>query len=207
MISSKNGLASDADLVETIRRGQPGTSMPAFKQLSDSEVASLVVVLREFMIAGLRSRYRSEFPSIQKADSLDESQWVAARSQASQPISIPDFSNTVGLAARGREVLREAGCIGCHEVPGEANRVKGRLFDSLGRPIHPPNLGLDAFHGGDEPSAIYKRITLGIPGTPHPSLVPKQEGNIESLVAYIISMRTVRPGIHSNNTRIKNALQ
>ncbi len=206
MISSKNGVASDADLAQSIRRGQAGTSMPAFKQFSDSEVDSLVGVLREFMGAGLLARFKNEFSSDEGADSLAESQWVVARSQASEPIAIPDLSNLRGLAARGREVFREAGCVGCHEVPGEANRAKNRLFDSLGRPLYPPNLGLDAFHGGDEPEAIYKRITLGIPGTPHPALAPVLERDLVSLVAYINSLRTVQPDVSSNNARSKRAM-
>ncbi len=205
MISSKNGVASDADLVHSIRRGQPGTSMPAFKQFSDSEVESLVGVLREFMVSGLCERFKNAFPSEEGADSLAESQWVVARSQASEVISIPDLSNMAGLSARGGIVFREAGCVGCHEVPSEANRVKNRLFDSLGRPLHPPNLALDAFHGGDEPEVIYKRILLGIPGTPHPALAAVLEGDIESLVAYIVSLRRVQPDISSNNARSKRA--
>ena len=206
MISSKNGVASDADIAHSIRRGLSGTSMPAFKQFSDSELTSLVGVLREFMVSGLLARFKNAFPSDEGTDSLAESQWVMARSQASEPIAIPDLSNMAGLAVRGRIIVREAGCVGCHEVSGEANRVKNRLFDSLGRPVHPPNLGLDAFHGGDEPEAIYKRITLGIPGTPHPALAAVHEGDIESLVAYIISLRTVLPNGSSNRARSKRAL-
>ena len=205
MISSTNGVASDADLAQSIRRGQAGTSMPAFKQFSDSEVVSLVGVLREFAVSGLHAKFKNEFPSDEGTDSLAESQWVAARSQASEPIAIPDLSNIAGLATRGREVFRVVGCVGCHEVPGQANRVKYRLFDSLGRPLHPPNLELDVFHGGDEPESIYKRITLGIPGTPHPALAPVLEGDIVSLVAYIVSIRTVQPDVSSNNARSKRA--
>ena len=205
MISSKNGVASDTDIAQSIRRGQPGTSMPAFRQFSDSEVASLVGVLREFMIIGLREKYQNEFSSNEGTDNLAESQWVAARSQASEPIAIPDLSNIAGLAARGREVFREAACAGCHEVPGESNRVKNKLFDSLGRPLHPPNLGLEAFHGGDDPESIYKRISLGIPGTPHPALAAVLEGDTVSLVAYIVSLRTVQPDVSSNNARSKRA--
>ena len=205
IISSKNGVASDADITQSIRRGQPGTSMPAFRQFSDFEVASLVEVLRDFTVSGLREKYKNEFPSDEGADSLAESLWVAARSQASEPIAIPDLSNIAGLAARGREVFREAACAGCHEVPGETNRVKNKLFDSLGCPLHPPNLGLEVFHGGDEPDAIYRRISLGIPGTPHPALAPVPERDFVSLVAYIVSLRTVQPNVSSNNARSKRA--
>ena len=205
MISSKNGVASDADLAQAIRRGQAGTSMPAFKQFSDSEVDSLVGVLREFMVKGLRARFKNEFPSDAGTDSLAESSWVAARSQASEPIAIPDLSDIAGFAARGREVFQAAGCIGCHEVSSKELRVGNRLFDSLGRPLNPPNLELDAFHGGDEPESIYKRITLGIPGTPHPALAAVQEGDIVSLVVYIVSIRSEQPDVNSNNARNKRA--
>ncbi len=207
IISSKNGVASDADIAQSIRRGQPGTSMPAFKQFSDTEVASLVEVLRVFIVEGLRARYANELLLNEGTDRLLDPQWVAVRSQASEPIAITDLSNISGLAARGREVFRSTGCGGCHEVPGETNRVKNRLFDSLGRPIQAPNLGHDAFHGGDEPSEIYKRIMLGIPGTPHPALAPALDGDVESLVAYIGFIRTAKPVVETNTERGKNAMR
>jgi len=207
MISSKNGVASDADLAQSIRRGEAGTSMPAFKQFSDSEVDSLVGVLREFMVSGLRARFKNEFPSDDGTDNLAESQWVVARSQASESIAIPDLSNIAGFAVRGREVFQVAGCVGCHEVPDEELRVRNRLFDSLGRPIRAPNLGLDAFHGGDQPNEIYKRIAVGIPGTPHPALAPIRDGDIASLVAYIESLRTIQPVESSNNERRKKGMK
>lgn len=207
MNSSKNRVASDSDIAQSIRRGQPGTSMPAFKQFSDSEIVSLVEVLREFMIKGLHARYANALLPDEGLDSLVESKWIAARSQASEAIAVPDLSNISTLVSRGRAVFRSAGCNGCHNVRGKNIRVGNRLFDSLGRPLHAPNLGHDAFHGGDEPSEIYKRITLGIPGTPHPALAPAQEGDVESLVAYIVSERIAQPVLSSNNERSKNALR
>lgn len=181
--------------------------MPAFKQFSDSEVDSLVGVLREFMVSGLRARFKNEFPSDDGTDNLAESQWVVARSQASESIAIPDLSNIAGFAVRGREVFQVAGCVGCHEVPDEELRVRNRLFDSLGRPIRAPNLGLDAFHGGDQPNEIYKRIAVGIPGTPHPALAPIRDGDIASLVAYIELIRTIQPVESSNNERRKKGMK
>ena len=44
-VSSINGIASDADLRRAIRNGFPSSGMPAFDQLSDEQVDSLVVVL------------------------------------------------------------------------------------------------------------------------------------------------------------------
>lgn len=207
MISSKNGVANDADIARSVRRGQTGTSMPAFTQFSEAQVASLVEVLRQFMVLGLHEKWKNEVASDDGSDSLTEAQWVIARSQASEPIAIPSLSNFAGSAARGLEVFRGAGCVGCHEVSGEVNRVRTRLFDSLGRPLHPPNLSLDAFHGGDEPSEIYKRITLGIPGTPHPALAPALDGDLESLVAYIVSIRATKPVVETNRERSNNAMK
>ncbi len=207
MISCKNGVASEADIARSIRRGLPGTSMPAFTQLSEAQVASLVEVLRQFMVLGLRERFRNEFPFDHGLDSLAEALWVEARSKAGEPIAVPSLSNFAGSAARGLKVFRGAGCVGCHEVPGEVNRVRTRLFDSLGRPLHAPNLGLDAFHGDDEASEIYKRITLGIPGTPHPALAPALDGDLESLVAYIVSLRATKPFVETNRERSNHAMK
>ena len=63
-----------------------------------------------------------------------------------------------------------------------------------------PNLSSDSLHGGDEPEEIYKRIALGIPGTPHPALVGTHE-EIGSLVAYIRSIRSTKPAATTNHQR------
>ncbi len=49
-VSTTNGVASDGDLIRTIKQGLPLSGMPPFDELSDAQVASLVAVLDELWV-------------------------------------------------------------------------------------------------------------------------------------------------------------
>jgi mono/diheme cytochrome c family protein len=205
MVSATNRLATDFDLKRAILQGQPGTSMPAFNELSESELNSLVATLRWFRVVGLNQRYANHSDIRSGGTNPMQLSWVEARSQPSAPLTIPPLEINSDSAASGRVLFRAARCTNCHTTDNAvANDEMGNpitnLFDSQGRRMRAPNLSSDSLHGGDEPDEIYKRIALGIPGTPHPALVGTHE-EIVSLVAYILSIRSTKPAASTNHQR------
>ncbi len=205
MVSATNRLATDFDLKRAILQGQPGTSMPAFNELSESELNSLVATLRWFQVVGLNQQYANQSDISPGGTNPTQLPWVEARSQPSAPLTIPRIEINSDSTASGRVLFRAARCISCHTtddevVNDEMSKVTINLFDSLGRRMRAPNLSSDPLHGGDEPDEIYKRIALGIPGTPHPALVGTHE-EIGSLVAYICSIRSSNPTSTTNHQR------
>jgi mono/diheme cytochrome c family protein len=205
MVSATNRLATDFDLKRAILQGQPGTSMPAFNELSESDLNSLVVTLRWFRVVGLNQQYENHSDIRVGETNPMQLSWVEAKSLPSAPLTIPQMEINSDLAASGRVLFHAARCTNCHTTDnGAANDEMGKaitnLFDSQGRRMRAPNLSADSLHGGDEPDEIYKRIALGIPGTPHPALVGTHE-EIASLVAYIRSIRSTRPAATTNHQR------
>jgi len=199
MVSASNRLATNDDLRRTIRTGQPGTSMPAFPSLSEREIDQLVEVVRWSIMKGLEKRYATEFNESTDTTGNEKSEWIATRSLPSDELAV-SLTSKPEFIAQGRELFMNVGCATCHAVDG-ISRPRTELFDSLGRPIHAPNLSSDPLHGGDSPAAIYTRIALGIPGTPHPAYAPKTDDEIASIVAYVTSIRRKNPDESTNQSR------
>ncbi len=61
-ISTDNGVASDEDLARTIGRGLPLSGMPGFGHLSDTQIRSLVDVLRTFAVENREAGKRIPIP-------------------------------------------------------------------------------------------------------------------------------------------------
>lgn len=93
-VSTKNGVASRADLRRAIREGLKGSGMPAFRQLSDRQVTSLVDVLEGFW-----------------NDRPDPGPRV-------EPPPRPD--NTDKLVSKGKE-LYQNNCSSCHGEQGHGD--------------------------------------------------------------------------------------
>lgn len=145
--STRNGsLPTDADVRAVIRDGIPATAMPAFPELSDTEVTSLVYYLKSFA----------------EGDFSDPSAY-------SDPFEFPDpppFSED--SLETGFQTYVEIGCAQCH---GELGRGDGKtaptLRDDWGHFIRAADLTMPwTFRAGGTREAIFKTLTTGFNGTP-----------------------------------------
>jgi nitrate reductase gamma subunit len=145
-ISTENGVASDDDLARTIRWGLVPAGMPAFAELDDEQVASLVAVLRSFI------KETGDKPGA--------------------PIKVPPMTAQAN-ATKGKELFL-ANCAGCHgeQGKGDGPTVKpvGNIEDFepprdfAGRLAIPRDLTRrEAYKVGTEPEQIYVRIAAGTP--------------------------------------------
>ncbi len=221
IVSSANALASDDDLRRAIVQGQPSGGMPAFAELTDQQTTELVEVVRHFQRVGLQRQYNERLvDSKQTSSSEDDSKrvevedsqvtnspmdsWVNSRMLGNAPLALPEFSGPTNQPnGDGKAAFRTTGCIQCHSdspanngSPATAS-FEPRLFhDSLGRPIQAPNLATEMLRGGNAPQDLYRRIKLGIPGTPHPSARALDDATILTIVEHIRSLRA--PSLPSN---------
>lgn len=84
----------------------------------------------------------------------------------------------------------------------DSNALSGvKLFDSLGRSVTATDLKNGYFHGGDDFDDIYRRVALGIPGTPHPALAIDDSKAISAIAAYLRSIRHNKAEPGTNYTR------
>jgi mono/diheme cytochrome c family protein len=157
-VSTTTGVASDADLARTIRNGLVPAGMPAFSELADEQVASLVAVLDDF--------------------------WEN-RPPSSEAIVVPPPLATVDVAA-GKELYATM-CALCHGESGRGDGLApgATIKDGAGRIIPPTNLASGRLKAGRSPEQIYLRIKVGVPGLMPPmgaTLAPEQ---IWSIVQFL----------------------
>jgi cytochrome c oxidase cbb3-type subunit 2 len=120
-------LPTDADLHHIIKVGMPYTSMPAWPNLTDAQIDSLVQYVKSF------------YPDFAKPEAIGEAVQI--------PTPPPLTEESV---ARGQKTYAELGCAGCH---GELGRMDGptapTLKDDAGYPIRTADLSRPwTFRGG-----------------------------------------------------------
>lgn len=200
IVSTVNRIASDQDLAKAIREGMGGVSMPAFPQLSDEQIEQIVAVVRLQQVDGLRNQYRRKMLEVGiESDDLDDNGtsgsaidlWIKQRSTPGEPLKIPEFDDrSVYTAANGQAAFDRGACKQCHPASAEGGNELLKFFDTLGRPVAIRNLVADRFRAGNSHEEIYKRVVLGIPGTPHPTISGLSESEIVDIVRYVHELST-----------------
>lgn len=198
--STVNGVPTDADLTKVVRQGLPGSAMPAFPQLSDTEVKAVIEYIRGLTRAGI---YAQVFAKAVKDydDGGDEPDPVAinrkvtALTTPGPLLKVPDdFGKpTVERIANGRQVYLKV-CAACHgpEGHGDGPQVKDLKNDNK-TPARPRDLTAGVYKADGDAADIYRRIRLGIPGTPMPATVDLSPTNVADLIHYVQSLAPPPP--------------
>lgn len=141
-------LPSDADLMRTVRRGAPGTSMPSWDgRLSLRDMWAAIQYIKTFS-----SRFLEEAP-------------VA-------PLVLPTTVPTFDAAARrrGRLVYVLLQCWTCHGTRGRGDGpAAATLLDDNGRRAIAYDFTRGRLRGGARPIDVYRTFVTGVNGTPMPS--------------------------------------
>ena len=141
-------LPTTDDLKHIIRRGMPYTTMPAWPQFEDGQLAELAYYVKSF------------YPDFAKAEFN-----VAPVSLPSSPKYKPEN------AEAGRKVYEQTGCIACHGDQGRGDGTSGpTLKDDAGHPLRPADFTQRwTFRGGPTREDIFRTMTTGFNGTPMPA--------------------------------------
>ena len=156
-----------ADVIATIGRGIPGTSMPGWQNLlSEDEIGAVTDHIRT--LGPLQA-------------------WAPAESAPTPPAALLAAAS----AERGHALYTDLGCPACHGPEGRGDGASAKdLRDVWKQPVRPRDLTAPwTFHGGDRPDALYARIAYGQGGTPMPGYAEVAEpAQIADVVAYIRSI-------------------
>ena len=206
LVSTQNGVPTLADTGRVIRLGMPGTSMPSFADLSEDERTRLAAHVQQLRREGIRERLVEELQAAGEPADDDELRQIVAElttpgDQIDMPIIGPADRRSL---ARGRELYVEAGCARCHGDDGRGE-VDLLLFDETGRLVAPRDLVRDPLKGGDEPQDLYRRLKLGMPGTPHPAALDLDDADAIALVHYCRSLSVEPKPVLTNHERALDA--
>jgi mono/diheme cytochrome c family protein len=146
--STQSGtLPTAEDILRTLRRGIPGTSMPAWSGLPERTLWALVAY-----VESLSPRF--------------------AREPRGEAILVPAATPaTAESISRGRRIYVRMGCAECHGRTGRGDGPAARtLTDDLGRPALPFDFTRGwKMKAGSSPEDVYRTFHTGIDGTPMPS--------------------------------------
>jgi mono/diheme cytochrome c family protein len=187
-----------SDLLRTLRRGIPGTSMPSFALLPEQDLQDVV----DYVLV-LTHRGELEQELVKDAEDAGEidpqavpdhaknilDKWQEADRQTVMPDSaMPEFAPE--SIAAGREAFLTKGCSKCHGEQGRGG-AGGKVEigkDNWGNTAIAADLTSGMFRGGGRPIDIYRRIHSGINGTPMPAFggaLEKEPEKIWQLVHYV----------------------
>jgi mono/diheme cytochrome c family protein len=156
------------DILQVIARGIPGTAMPSFAFLSETERKQIAAYV------------------LKLADVLDEPE--------PKPVTAPGTppALTAEHLAQGKQLYADAGCNTCHGDLGAGDGQSAKdLKDADGRPIAARDFTAGVYRGGGERSDVYYRLATGMDGTPMPSYADALEGpQLWAVSDYVLSLRT-----------------
>ncbi|AMY12045.1 Selenate reductase subunit gamma precursor [Luteitalea pratensis] len=165
--TTPNGaLPTHQDLVNIIRRGMPYTSMPAWPDLTDQEVANLAYYITTFS---------PDFTNPERAP---------------KPVELPSApAATSATIEQGKKLYEETGCTKCHGTLGRGDGASApTLKDDFDHPIRAADLTQSwTFRGGATREDIFRTMSTGFNGTPMPAFVdglsPEQRWAITDYIA------------------------
>lgn len=189
LVSTDNGVPTLDDTVAVLRRGVPGTSMPAYDDLEEDELRLLAEEVHRLRREGLRERliHVLELQGEEVIeDDVEES--VDLLTSPGNAIEVPPIGPaTPSSLVRGKETYVEVGCTKCHREDGAG--VAGEVWhDERGFPVRARDLACESFKGGQDATSVYLRIVAGMPGSPHPATSGLSPERLAEVVQFCLSL-------------------
>lgn len=181
-VSTLDGIATKADVIQSVSHGRINGEMPAGPWLNEDELSAVADFVIELNRLGWEQRLSKEFADedLSKAEIREIS---FERVTTEQPIEVlPPSIGFVPDIRRGRELYLQS-CASCHGTTGRGDGLE-MPTDEQGRVISVRNLVTEKIRGGDSPVELFKRIRCGIPGTPMPAQELMETDDIWQLVSY-----------------------
>lgn len=192
------------DLIRTLEKGIPGTSMPTFRLLPKAEREALVDYVLVLTLRGElegRLAYEVGAEDALDADLVPEfvegvlARWKDAEQQEVHTLSPQPAEFTAEHVAAGKAAFLSKGCSKCHGEDGRGQTKDNIGKDGWGNVTKAADLTSGLLHGGHQPLDVYRRIISGINGTPMPgfrNLLEKEPETLWNLVSYVLYVSNQR---------------
>jgi mono/diheme cytochrome c family protein len=163
LVTTRNGVPADEDLLRVLEKGMPGSAMPPWDRLPEADRKLVAGTVKGFWRADLFRLYADEgmSPDELRTTVMEETTPGAAVSFEAEGEA------TLARVARGRVVYTQA-CAPCHGREGRGETTQ-KLLDSQGYPAPARDFTKGIFKGGPEARQLYARLRAGMKGTAMPT--------------------------------------
>ncbi len=186
-VSTMEGVATDEDLRRTIATGRGIEEMPSDPQFTDTEVRLLIDFLRSIRLRGVTAELTEAFADDDDIEPEEIEEIALERVTPGEPLVVPARSPDFKYDAAAAATIFADNCASCHGPTGRGDGPQ-ELLDTLGNPIRARNLTTGRFHGGSEPTELFKRFRIGIPGTPMPAQEALSDDQVWQLVRFVLEL-------------------
>ncbi|MFQ5483216.1 MAG: c-type cytochrome, partial [Nitrospinaceae bacterium] len=181
-------IPTDQDLHDMLTRGMPGTTMPSWKHLPETDLLSLVAYLK---VLGKKKFDRAK-----------------RKKKIPQAVPVPEPPPfTLESKERGRALFIQ-NCSGCHGVRGRGDGdATKKIVDIASDAIRPRNLTKPwTFRRGFSRKDLFLTLRTGLSTTAMPRFSPRihNDGNLWNIVNYV---ETLSPGQKPDIERKLHAIQ
>lgn len=204
LVGTQNGMPSDDDLVATLRRGMPGSTMMAFDWLPADDLLALAQQVRALAVRGRATAIARTAQAIGRPVTAEQAHAEAARALApGAPIATPE-PNVVDAATIGTgEALFARHCASCHGEDGRG--LPGSdAWPTDGVRLWPRDFTAGYLRGGASVRELALRIRAGMPGA-HMPPTTLAEGELLALATYV--QRLVPEAARSHHVQWRRTLR
>jgi len=216
-VSSKNLVADKVDVIQSISRGIPGTSMQAWKSLGEEKLSQLADLVIQFRNAGARDKVRelllldgfheknSEELNTEGKVLYEEVIREKTVSSGLRAITLPPVPDAQAKESveTGSQLFKKLSCTKCHGERGQGS-FKMDLFDDRGYPTFATDFRRDPIKSADD-ETMARVILFGLPGTSMPSSKISLT-EVRDLISYIRSLAIREPHYLTNIQRYYRAI-
>jgi len=169
------------DLRRILKYGAKGTSMPAFRFLSQEDTEAVIDYVQVLSARGELelNLIREATDELLEEDDFDPEvvaemvttisrSWDRSEGQIVRAVSV-EPERTPETIRAGAVHFAELYCVKCHNRDARGSKTADVGVDIWGRVAYPADLSMGMLHGGRRSIDIYRRIYSGINGTPMPS--------------------------------------
>lgn len=209
LASTQNGVPTVDDLIATLQRGMPGSAMPPWEWMSESDLRSLAGTVRQLAIQGKTQALLAQAEADEEDLSAEEAQAIAENWMTpGPPVALDSAPQPTAVTLQeGRRVFLKT-CALCHGADGTGRGVQDQHNED-GTPTQPRDFTAGVFKGGSTQRDIVTRLRAGMAGSPMPAMSFDDPDQDWFVAAFVESL--VKPGAqervaqHRQTIRVRRA--
>jgi len=192
MVSTENGVPTQADLIATIKRGMPGSAMPPWEWLSEEDLWNLADYVRDLAVEGQVTRllaYAEE--QDEELTEAEARELAETKMQPGEQVEIGGLPTADPVTLHEGERLYMRLCAACHGEDGTGDSPVER-WNEDGTPNSARDFTAGVFKGDSQAASIALRVLVGLPGSAMPETPLDDPADAGILATYVRSL--VKPG-------------